>query len=104
MASISRTRSRSVSTAPFTRATGLSVTSNELGDEAAGWASCAACVAASLGAWEAICAPAARAVINKKIENLYFIIPHPPFGKRSEKRGREYLSPWFLNVFTGIAS
>ena len=70
MANISRSRSRSVSTAPLTRATGLPVITI-----AGAGAPGLACWETAVGAWEATCAQEAAAArkTSAKIVSLYFI-------------------------------
>src|ERR1035437_6601113 len=90
MAYISRSRSRSVSTAPFTRATGLSLTCS--GDV---WAE--SMFAIAVGACEATWADAAESATarNPQIGSRYFIFPRLP---SSQKKGRVSLSPSCTSV------
>src|ERR1019366_3173976 len=93
MAYISRSRSRSVSTAPFTRATGLSLT----------WraGACEAVVFATpVGAWEATWAEATEnesaTRSNAQIGSWYLMVPRLLNSFADcirKKKGREILSP-----------
>src|SRR5208282_3956077 len=91
MANISRSRSRSVSTAPFTRATGLSLTCRADPCAAVGDDGCGGVVFATatpVGAWEATWAQATEtetkaqaktaSAIGSLVQIRYwcFIIPH----------------------------
>src|SRR5579872_6348705 len=83
MVYISRSRSRSVRTAPFTRATGLSLIWFA---EGAGTEAAAGCAVIPLTAWDATCAAPDTAsvveirivklrLVRMRLEILYFIIP-----------------------------
>src|SRR5579863_4402386 len=96
MANISRSRSRSVSTAPLTRATGLSLTCNGDTGEAV-----ADGIPTMVGVWEATWAAAAAATSRIQIESSYLINSSLV---TSEKRGEINLSPWVQTALTGIVS
>src|SRR5271165_539853 len=92
MAYISRSRSRSVSTTPFTRATGLSVT----------WrgAPCGAVVfATAVGACEATWAEAADSATRSRapMGSWRFMIPRSILARRFRKKRGEYSSPLFVS-------
>src|ERR1035441_4062702 len=99
---ISRSRSRSVSTAPFTRATGLSLTRTADGGTAEVWGVFA--FATAVGAWEATWADAAVSATRStaQIESWYFIIPRLPILSKTEsekKRERNSLPPFIPLLF-----
>src|ERR1700678_358881 len=87
MANISRTRSRSVSTVPLTRTTGLSLTCRGSAVVAVAGARGVA------GAWEATWAVALSALTSRMLtESLYFIIPRSLLQK---KRGEKFSPPGY---------
>src|ERR1035441_6916838 len=103
---ISRSRSRSVSTAPFTRATGLSLTRTADGGTAEVWGVFA--FATAVGAWEATWADAAVSATRStaQIESWYFIRPRLPILSKTEsekKKGEKFSPPFYTTaIFTGM--